>query len=150
MDIDQESHTSPPFLYSFAAVPNLVEKRPDGVYVIGQGFNAGFFVLEPDVSLFNRIWDLAMAPGAPWNTFNDMEQGLLNDFFASGGNVPMHTLHWSWNVKDLGDEIFDEAKVVHSRWWQNDPKLAGPKQVAEWWRTFGQVEGFWESEPENF
>jgi hypothetical protein len=37
--------------------------------------------------------------------------------------------------------------LANVRWWLNDPNLVGPKQNAEWWKTFGQVEGFWEAAP---
>src|SRR5579859_8007388 len=104
IDLHQHSTTEPSFDYSFAAVPNLVGKNEDGTLIIGVGFNAGFFVLKPDVAIFDRIWARANAPGLPWNMHRDMEQGLLNDFFATAGTSPMHRLHWSWNVKDMPDE----------------------------------------------
>ena len=31
----------------------------------------------------------------------------------------------------------------------SDPTLVGVKQNMEWWKTFGQVEGFWEAAPEH-
>lgn len=36
------------------------------------------------------------------------------------------------------------CEITNGRWWKSDPGLVGPKQNAEWWRTFGQVEGFWD------
>lgn len=45
-----------------------------------------------------------------------MEQGLLNDFFATTGDVPMYALHWSWNLKDKPDEFLSKAKIMHSRY----------------------------------
>lgn len=116
IELNQQSTTNPSFNYSFAAVPNLVGKSPEGSLIIGGGFNAGFFVLKPDVTMFDRIWARAMAEGHPWNYHKDMEQGLLNDFFATTGDVPMRTLHWSWNVKDMSDEFLSEAKIVHARY----------------------------------
>jgi len=115
MDIRQTSLTDQPFQYSFAAAPNLVAKNENG-YIIGVGFNAGFFMLKPDSALFDRIWERAMDPGQPWNVHKDMEQGLLNDFFASGGKVPLYPLHWSWNVKDMQDNMIPESRVVHARY----------------------------------
>jgi hypothetical protein len=159
MDILQKSKTRPPFDYSFAAAPNLVVRNEEGQDIIGGGFNAGFFVLRPDESIFNRIWDRALDPGQPWNYHRDMEQGLLNDFFATDSDAPMYRMHWSWNVKDMPDSLMSESKIVHARsaflppqsahrrWWQSDPNLVGPKQNAEWWKTLGQVEGFWEAAP---
>lgn len=116
INLSQQSTTNPPFNYSFAAVPNLVGKAPNGQLIIGNGFNAGFFVLQPDITIFDRIWERAMTEGHPWNLHKDMEQGLLNDFFATGGDAPMVTLHWSWNVKDMPDEFLPESKIVHARY----------------------------------
>src|SRR5947207_15935673 len=50
IDLNQHSRTNLSFNYSFAAVPNLVGKSSDGSLNIGIGFNAGFFVLKPDVT----------------------------------------------------------------------------------------------------
>jgi alpha-N-acetylglucosamine transferase len=116
MDIRQTSSIDEPFEYSFAAAPNLLGKGEEGSINVGIGFNAGFFVLKPDNSIFYRIWELAMVPEQPWNVHQDMEQGLLNEFFRSSGKAPMVRLHWSWNVKDMPDEWMAEAKVVHARW----------------------------------
>jgi len=44
----------------------------------------------------------------------------------------------------LGKSVLG-VKVDLFRWWLSDPGLVGPKQNAEWWRTFGQVEGFWDT-----
>jgi alpha-N-acetylglucosamine transferase len=115
IELNQVSTTNPPFSYSFAAAPNLVEKNKDGVFIIGVGFNAGLFILKPDVTVFDRLWARALTPGHPWNMHHDMEQGLLNDFFATAGEAPMHQLHWSWNVKDMPDEYISESKIVHAR-----------------------------------
>lgn len=143
MDIEQSSLSIPSINYSFAASPNLVAKRQDGVETIGNGFNAGFFMLKPSLQMFDRIWKAAIDRQKEWNVHNDMEQGLLNWMFASGGEYPMFRLHWKWNVKDMPDELMRDASVVHARWWLNDPQLVGVKQMAEWWRTYGQVEGVW-------
>lgn len=116
MDIRQTSSTEVPFEYSFAASPNLLGKGEDGSINVGVGFNAGFFVLKPDTSLFDKIWELAMVPEQPWNLHRDMEQGLLNEVFKSSGQAPMVRLHWSWNVKDMPDEWMEAARVVHARW----------------------------------
>ena len=115
MEIQQTSSTEPPFDYSFAAAPNLVEKNGND-YVVGIGFNAGFFMLKPSVEIFDKLWNRALDPEQPWNFHKDMEQGLLNDFFASGGQVPLFPLHWSWNVKDMQDDMIPESKVVHARY----------------------------------
>lgn len=73
-------------------------------------------MLKPDVNVFDKLWERAMDPEQPWNYHKDMEQGLLNDFFATAGKAPMHHLHWSWNVKDMPDEYIPESKVVHARY----------------------------------
>jgi len=147
LDLDQHSSQDPPFNYSFAATPNLVGKNDKGQLIIGPGFNAGFFVLKPDQAMFDRIWARAMDPEQPWNMNKDMEQGLLNDIFVTSGHSPMYRLEWTWNVKDMPDEFLERSKIVHSRWWLTDQNLVGPKQMAEWWKTLGQVEGFWEAAP---
>ena len=116
MDIRQTSRTIEPFEYHFAASPNLLGRGEDGSINVGIGFNAGFFMLKPDLFVFDKIWELAMTPGQPWNVHKDMEQGLLNEFFKSSGVVPMSRLDWSWNVKDMPDEWMAAAKVVHARW----------------------------------
>ena len=141
--IEQTSLTNHSVNYSFAACPNLVAKRENGVEIIGNGFNAGFFILKPSLQIFDTIWQAAIDNQQEWNVHNDMEQGLLNWVFASGGQSPMFRLHWKWNVKDMPDELMSDARVVHARWWLNDPRLVGVKQIAEWWRTYGQVEGLW-------
>lgn len=116
MDIRQRSRTGDAFEYHFAASPNLLGRGEGGSINVGIGFNAGFFMLKPNVSVFDKIWELAMVPGQPWNVHKDMEQGLLNEFFKSSGPVPMIRLDWSWNVKDMSDEWMAAAKVVHARW----------------------------------
>ena len=116
LPLSQISTSTPSFNYSFAAVPNLIRKNENGDPIVGIGFNAGFFILKPDVGVFDKIWELAMTEGQPWNVWQDMEQGLLNEFFRSGGESPMQKLHWSWNVKDMPDEYIPEAKIVHARY----------------------------------
>jgi alpha-N-acetylglucosamine transferase len=116
LSLNQTSTTTPPFPYSFAAVPNLIRKNENGEPIIGIGFNAGFFILKPSLEVFSKIWELAMVEGQPWNIWQDMEQGLLNEFFKSSGDAPMYRLHWSWNVKDMPDEYIPEAKIVHARY----------------------------------
>ena len=116
MDICQKSNNDVPFEYCFAASPNLLGKGQEGSVNVGIGFNAGFFMLKPDSSIFDKIWQVAMVPEQPWNLHLDLEQGLLNEYFKSGGETPMVPLHWSWNVKDMPDEWMAEAKVVHARW----------------------------------
>jgi alpha-N-acetylglucosamine transferase len=116
LNLDQHSSQDPPFNYSFAATPNLVGKDERGQLIIGGGFNAGFFVLKPDQAMFDRIWARAMDPAQPWNMHKDMEQGLLNDIFATNGHSPMHRLEWTWNVKDMPDEFLERSKIVHSRY----------------------------------
>lgn len=157
IELNQQSRTNPSYNYSFAAVPTLGGKITDneGEIELGSGFNAGVFILKPDAAMFDRIWERAMAPGHPWSWNNDMEQGLLNDFFAARNNGvwPFHKLEWYWNGKDLPDRYLPETKIAHSRyvscvrtlivrWWE---VYVGLKQNSEWWKTLGQVEGFWES-----
>jgi len=116
IDIRQTSNTTEVFEYHFAASPNLLGKGEGGSINVGIGFNAGFFMLKPDIFVFDKIWELAMVPGQPWNIHQDMEQGLLNEFFKSSGQVPMIRLDWYWNVKDMSDDWMVAAKVVHARW----------------------------------
>jgi alpha-N-acetylglucosamine transferase len=155
LNLNQQSTTKPSFNYTFAAVPTLSGWNTKEAPRCGGGFNAGFLVLKPDRAVFDRIWEMAMDPKLGWNENYDMEQGLLNAFFAGKGHAPAHRLDWMWNAKGVPDVFLDRAKIVHSRyvyflfvpnsrWWLNDPNIAGPRQSAEWWRTFGQVEGFWE------
>lgn len=73
-------------------------------------------MLKPDILVFDKIWELGMVLGQPWNVHQDMEQGLLNEFFKSSGQVPMIRLDWFWNVKDMSDDWMVAAKVVHARW----------------------------------
>jgi alpha-N-acetylglucosamine transferase len=115
LDLDQQSTTDPAFNYSFAAAPNLIDKDETRL-IIGSGFNAGFFILKPDQAMFDRIWARAMDPAQPWNMYRDMEQGLLNDIFATSGRSPMYRLEWTWNVKDKLDEYLEQSKIVHSRY----------------------------------
>jgi alpha-N-acetylglucosamine transferase len=115
LDLDQHSTSTPSYNYSFAAVPNLVGKNEQGWPIIGNGFNAGFFVMKPDTSIFERLWERAMDPEQSWNYHRDVEQGLLNEFYATGGQAPMFRLDWTWNVKDMPDEYMEESKVVHAR-----------------------------------
>jgi alpha-N-acetylglucosamine transferase len=153
LELNQHSTTNPPFNYSFAAVNTL--QNINGQPVLGGGFNAGIFIMKPDQDIFERLWTTAMDPGQPWNVHKDMEQGLLNGFFRTVGG--WYRLDWIWNAKDMPDSYFERSKIVHSRytrpfssnirWWLNDHTLVGPKQSAEWWRSFGQVEGFWEAGP---
>jgi hypothetical protein len=82
----------------------------------------------------------------------------LNEYFIAKGHTPAHRLKWVWNAKDMPDTYLDFAKIVHSRyidflslansrWWLNDSTIVGPKQSAEWWRTFGEVEDSWQVAP---
>jgi alpha-N-acetylglucosamine transferase len=115
LDLDQQSTTYPPYKYSFAAVHNLVgqaEHHP----ITGGGFNAGFFVLKPDIAMFDRLWKVAMDPKQPWNDSKDMEQGLLVSFFDPNGPSPLHELEWFWNCKDMPDKYMGSAKMVHARY----------------------------------
>lgn len=115
LELDQQSTTDPPFSYSFAAVHNIIGKT-EHFPLTGGGFNAGFFVLKPDIDIFDRLWEMAMDPKQPWNGSKDMEQGLLVSFFDQGGPAPLHALEWFWNCKDMPDRYMDSAKIVHARY----------------------------------
>jgi alpha-N-acetylglucosamine transferase len=114
LELDQQSTTNPPFGYSFAAVHNIIGKT-EHFPVTGGGFNAGFFVLKPDIDMFDKLWEMAMDPEQPWNGSKDMEQGLLVSFFNQDGHSPLHALEWFWNCKDMPDQYMDSAKIVHAR-----------------------------------
>jgi alpha-N-acetylglucosamine transferase len=156
LDLERQSTTNPPFNYTYAAVPTITWNKNGDEPKYGGGNNAGFLVLKPDQALFDRLWETAMDPLMPWNGHQDMEQGLLSNFFTQSGHVPAHRLEWIWNAKDMPQIYLDRAKIVHSRysprflvaknrWWLNDSNIVGSTPSAEWWRTFGQVEGFWEA-----
>lgn len=56
IELDRQSKTNPSFNYSFAAAQELLENSLKGRLTIGGGFNAGLFVLKPDLAMFDRIW----------------------------------------------------------------------------------------------
>lgn len=97
-------------------------------------FNAGFFMMEPNVEIFEyytSLFDLGR--------FDSVfpEQNLLNYAHRQSGNMPWTRLHYSWNIQlpNMND-VKKGVHSVHAKLWTEGNELQPvPKELRELWKS---------------
>ena len=101
--------------------------------------NAGFFILQPSLTLFDYYISLTTTP----NRFvpHLPEQNLLNYAHRREGNMAWQQLDTKWNIHyPTTDDLKGGVASLHDKWWSPVNENMGP-YLASWrWR----MEGFWE------
>lgn len=87
--------------------------------------NAGFWVVRPDVALFEYYLSVL---NAPWRFFPAFpEQAMLNYAHRVTGNMPWARLRWDWNVNfATAKDLQEGARSLHGKWWMEDGDGAFP------------------------
>ncbi|KAF2640541.1 nucleotide-diphospho-sugar transferase [Massarina eburnea CBS 473.64] len=91
-------------------------------------FNAGFFLLAPNLLLFDYYCRLMNTK----NAFDPryMEQNLLNQVHAWSGALPWKLVHVKWNMVAVNDADLDGGvKSMHQKWFVEP--TSGSKRVRE-------------------
>lgn len=134
-----------PANYTFAGVPEMNRTHgfpPDHPtdYPNWDYLNAGFFVFEPSLKMFDYYMSLM-------NTVNKFdpqmpEQNLLNYAHRHDGNMPWLHLNNTWNIHyPTKNDVEGGVKSVHDKWWA--PESSEMKPWLERWRW--QMEGYYEA-----
>jgi alpha-N-acetylglucosamine transferase len=116
----------------------------------GSMLNGGFFLLRPCQALFEYYKALLNAP----NLFDSslMEQSLLNYAHKQDGRMPWHSFQaGKWNVNwPRWTDVVGGAATLHDKFWQNSNEGWMDRQLLErWWRTQGQMEGYWQEKKKS-
>ena len=109
--------------------------------------NAGFFVLRPDLELFEYYKKMMNLPDKYDQA--SMEQNMLNYVHRWAGPMPWQTLppgKWNCNYPTVGD-LEGGAATLHDKFWEYDNRDWIDRTLVEmWWRVQGQMEGFWQKD----
>ncbi|KFY16140.1 hypothetical protein V491_05427 [Pseudogymnoascus sp. VKM F-3775] len=135
-----------PVTYSFAGVPEM-NRNHHFPPVDGQGdfinidyLNAGFFVLEPSLPMFDYYLSL-MNTVDKFNAHMP-EQNLLNYAHRREGNMPWLQLNNTWNIHyPTKDDVALGVKSLHVKWW--NPEDDELRSYLEGWRW--RMEGHYEA-----
>ena len=109
--------------------------------------NAGFFVLKPDIDLFNHYISILEQPKPIFNEAF-MEMGLLNHAHRGSGPMPWTALpfgEYTNNWPTLAD-VEGGSATVHDKFWVPGNKDWIDRELVEmWWRVQGRMEGYWQA-----
>jgi alpha-N-acetylglucosamine transferase len=112
----------------------------------GNDINGGFWLIRPDLTLFNYYRSLMDIKGRFDTTF--MEQSMLNYAHRRDGNMPWTAFpmgKWNANWPNEGD-VKGGCASLHDKFWRADNKDWIDRTLVEmWWRMQGAMEGYWES-----
>ena len=72
-------------------------------------FNAGFFILKPDLAVYDYYTSLLDIPGSFETTY--MEQNLLNFAHRWDGPMPWKEISYSWNLRCPNENDFEKGLV---------------------------------------
>lgn len=134
-----------PKTYSFAGQPEMMhnhtyppsEEHHD--YPNINYLNAGFFVLQPSIEMFEyyrRIMQIEnrFKPEFP-------EQNLLNYAHRPDGNMPWKMLNNTWNIHyPTMNDLQGGVASLHEKWWAPEVKELKPYLEAWRWRMQGYYE----------
>jgi alpha-N-acetylglucosamine transferase len=112
--------------------------------------NGGFFLLRPCEALFKYYTALLNAP----NLFDSslMEQSLLNYAHKPDGRMPWQSFQpGKWNVNwPRWSDVQGGAATLHDKFWAKSNEGWMDRQLlVRWWKTQGQMEGFWQKKEES-
>lgn len=102
--------------------------------------NGGFFLLRPNVKLFEYYASILDIPHSFSSQF--MEQALLNFAHRLDGPMPWTSLEigvWNCNWPDSKD-LERGCASLHDKFWDGGRE---ERLVAEWWKMRGAMEGYW-------
>ena len=101
--------------------------------------NAGFFVMQPSLSLLNYYLSLTTLPDRFVPRLP--EQNLLNYAHRREGNMAWQQLDTKWNIHyPTTDDLKGGVASLHDKWWSPVNENMGPYLTSWRWR----MEGFWE------
>jgi alpha-N-acetylglucosamine transferase len=133
--------------YVFAGQPEMLHEHhyppseEEHDYPNVNYLNAGFFVLEPSLSLLDYYLSLMQIP----NRFLPKlpEQNLLNEAHRREGNMPWMQLSSTWNIHyPTVEDLHGGVASLHEKWWAPvDEALALFLRSWRW-----RMEGFYESQ----
>jgi alpha-N-acetylglucosamine transferase len=134
-----------PNTYSFAGVPEIKRKHhfpPNdtaGDFYNSNYLNAGFFVLQPSLKMFDYYLSLLNTPNKFRPDFP--EQNLLNYAHRRDGNMPWLQLNATWNIHYPTKEDLEQgAQSLHEKWWSPEQKPLKPYLESWRWRMEGYFE----------
>ena len=138
-----------PAKYSFASTPALAAKHHYPPTEAGHDFrmdylNAGIFVLQPDVQMFNYYLSVLNTP----NKFHPEypEQNLLNYAHRKEGNMPWTQLNYTWNIHHPTKVDLDGGvKSLHEKFWS--PAHGDMQPYLNSWRW--KMEGYFQAMDEE-
>jgi len=144
-----ESKTEPqdigalPATYVMAGVPDGGSGSRDNPMNINY-MNAGFFIMRPDMKLFNHFKKYINTPNS--FSLSMLEQNLINDIFRVEGAMPWQHMDPKWDTSCPEPvDIQRGWKSVHSKLWKThaEPCDVDPVAGRMWYRTLGHMEAFY-------
>lgn len=134
-----------PVKYTFAGVPEMSRQHhfppldEKGDFPNSNYLNAGFFVLQPSLTIFDYYLSLMNTV----NKFDPMfpEQNLLNYAHRREGNMPWIQLGNTWNIHyPTVDDLLLGVKSLHDKWWSPENEELRPFMESWRWRMEGHFE----------
>jgi len=132
--------------YTFAGIVDGVSgSRANPVNI--NYLNAGFFLIRPDMKLFDYLMRWVRRP----NSFNAAlpEQNLMNDVFRPDGPMPWKHMDPKWDTScPEPTDIENGWKTIHSKLWKThaEPCDIDPVAGRMWYRTLGHMEAYYAKE----
>jgi alpha-N-acetylglucosamine transferase len=112
----------------------------------GNDINGGFWLIRPDLTLYNYYLSLMEIEGRFDPTF--MEQNMLSYAHRREGNMPWTAFpmgKWNANWPNSRD-VDGGCASLHDKFWRADNQDWIDRRVVEmWWRMQGSMEGFWQN-----
>lgn len=113
--------------------------------VEGADINGGFWMIRPDLSLFNYYRSLMDIPDRFDSAF--MEQAMLTYAHRRDGPMPWTAFpmgKWNANWPNKRD-VEGGCASLHDKFWREDNKDWIDRLLVEmWWRMQGRMEGYWQ------
>jgi alpha-N-acetylglucosamine transferase len=121
-----------PYLHAAA-----IDSSVWGIWKVADKFNAGFYVMKPNLHLFDLFLDATLISSI---TFPEMEQSLLNFVLnRTYSPVPWTELHVSYNFfPDLNDRL-DNVTVYHTKLWRNEREPKFQDLVDSWRESYKEI-----------
>ncbi|KAL2064274.1 hypothetical protein VTL71DRAFT_4768 [Oculimacula yallundae] len=132
-----------PEKYLLATLPEIMHTTHPWPPTPWPRFNAGFFLLQPSIELFEYYISLLTLRDRFDSTYP--EQNLLNYAHRECGNMPWTHLKVGWNVNQPNiNDVRRGVKSVHAKLWTEGSELEPiPDELRRMWETT-------KSEMENF
>ena len=101
-----------------------------GRTIASHPINSGFYVFRPSQPLFDYYMGLMQVEHKFEGRFP--EQDMFNYAHRREGNMPWHSLQWTWNVNWPGVRDYEAGiKSFHGKYW--DPKRGNDPTLMKMW-----------------